>query len=103
MDPQELKRTTLVTVPPDEVFHVCRGDRVNNIRDLANCVESLTEEQFRIHVSREGRRNDFAVWVFDVLKNPALSHDLNFDVNLEDKAHFVKTIRDHVRWLESFS
>ena len=100
VDVQLLKKTTLAHVSPDKIFWVCRGDRVDNVRDLANCVESLTPEQFKLHVSLEGKRNDFAQWIFDVLKNPLLARDLNYDINLRDQKHYVKTIRDHVAWLE---
>lgn len=101
IDPQQLKKTTLGTVSEEHAFLVSRGDRIDNLRDLANCIESLTPEQFAHHVSLEGKRNDFATWIFDVLKNPALARDLNYPINLNDQTHFVKTIRDHLQWLES--
>lgn len=101
IDPHQLKKTSLGKVQGDKAFYVCRGDRIDNLADLANCIESLTPEQFKHHVSTEGKRNDFATWIFDVLKNPALARDLNYPINLTDQKHFVKTIRDHVRWLQS--
>ena len=100
VDVHLLKKTTLAHFP-EKAFYVCRGDHVDNIRDLANCVESLTPEEFKHHVDPVGKKNDFSVWILDVLKNPLLSKDLNYDVNLSNQALFVKTIRDHVRWLES--
>jgi hypothetical protein len=96
----ELRKTTLAHVSQDKVFWVCRGDRIDNIYDLANCVESLTPEQFKHHVSFEGKRNDFAQWILDVLNNSLLAKDLNLEANLKDQKHMVKTIRDHVAWLE---
>lgn len=99
VDVHALKRTTLATVPDDKVFWVCRGDRINSVRDLANCIESLSPREFEHHVGVDGR-NDFAVWIHDVLHNPLLARDLNYPVNLHDKEHLVKTIRDHVTWLE---
>ena len=80
---------------------VCRGDRIASIKDLANCIESLTPEQFAYHVSLEGKKNDFATWIFDVLKNPLLARDLNYEINFKDQKHYVKTMRDHTKWLES--
>jgi hypothetical protein len=100
IDPQLLKKTTLARVQ-DKPFWVCRGDHVDNIKDLANCIESLSHEQFMHHVSAEPKRNDFAQWIFDVLKNPSLARDLNYPINLTDQKHCVKTIRDHIAWLES--
>ena len=101
IEPQQLKKTTLAKASHEKAFWVCRGDRIDNIKDLANCIESLSPEQFKHHVSAEGKKNDFATWIFDVLKNPALARDLNYPINLTDQKHFVKTIRDHIRWLES--
>lgn len=101
MDPQELKRTTLRRVPDDRAFWTVRGERIDDIRDLAACVESLSPEEFAHHVSVEGKRNDFAVWIQDVLHNPVLAHDLEYPINLNNQQHFAKTVRDHVAWLES--
>jgi hypothetical protein len=101
IDPQTLKKTTLAKAPGEKAFWVCRGDHVDNLKDLANCIESLTPEQFKHHVSVEGKKNDFATWIFDIFKNPALARDLNYEINLKDQKHYVKTIRDHLKWLES--
>jgi hypothetical protein len=100
VNPHLLKKTTLSPVSSDHAFNVCRGDRITNVYDLANCIEHLKPEEFKHHVTEEGKRNDFATWIFDVLKNPALARDLNYPLNLQDQKHFVKTIRDHVKWLE---
>jgi hypothetical protein len=99
-DMHDLKRSTLATVPEDKAFWVCRGDRIRNIHDLANCIESLTLGEFHYHVNAATHTNHFAQWIESTLHNPRLAHDLNFPVNLQDQKHFVKTIRDHVRWLE---
>lgn len=101
VDFQAIKKSTFQKVPADKVFWVCRGDRIDNIKDLANCIENLSPEQFKHHVSEVGKKNDFAMWIFDVLKNPLLSKDLNFPVNLKDQKHYVKTLRDHIKWLET--
>jgi hypothetical protein len=96
---KELKHNTFANAPAEAVFYACRGDRIDNIHDLANCVESLSLEEFRQHVN--ANKNDFANWIHHVLKNPGLAHDLNYPVNRESKEHFVKTIRDHVAWLQT--
>ena len=101
MDVHALKRTTLATVPADKAFVMVRGDRISTIKDLANCIASLTDFQFNHHVHVDKHDSDWAHWTRDVLQNPALANDMNLIVNLRDKAHLVKTIRDHVAWLES--
>ncbi len=95
-----LKQTTLARVPSDYAFFVCRGDRITTLKDLANCIETLTPTEFHYHVNAASKTNHFAEWIKNVLKNPLLAHDLNYAVNLNDQKHFVKTIRDHITWLE---
>ncbi len=101
VDFQALKHTTFTKTTDDKVFWVIRGDRIDNLADLANCVESLTTEQFAHHVSEQGKKNDFATWILDVFKNPLLSRDLNYPINLKDQKHYAKTIRDHLAWLRT--
>jgi hypothetical protein len=99
LNPQQLKKTTLGKAPTDKHFVVCRGDNIDNLKDLANCIESLHADQFKHHVNE--KKNDFAAWIIDVFKNPALARDLNYPINISDQKHFVKTMRDHLKWLES--
>mgnify|MGYP003395519780 CR=1 FL=1 len=95
----ELRKTTLATVPEDQAFYVSRGDRIRTLKDLANCFEHLTEDEFRYHVNPSGPTNHPALWIRNTLHNTALANDLMLDVNLRDQKHFVKTIRDHLKWL----
>ena len=95
----ELKNTTLIHVPEQFKFFVCRGDRIDNIYDLVNCIEHLSPEQFHTHVNNE--KNDFANWIRNVLQNGNLANDLSIDENIVDRQHYLKTIKDHVAWLES--
>ena len=97
---QQLKQTTLANVPDDKAFWVCRGDRVRNLSDLANCIESLSADQFKYHVDDVKKTTHFSKWIADVLKNPLLARDVNLEPNLHDQKHLVKTIRDHLNWLQ---
>ena len=99
MDFKAIKQTTFQHVPEEAVFWAVRGDRISTVRDLINCMASLSEEQWRHHVSKE--KNDVANWVLHVLKNPLLAKDLQYPANVESKEHFLKTLRDHVTWLET--
>lgn len=99
-DKHDLVRTTLAYVAQEQAFWVCRGDRITNIKDLANCIESLTPAQFSYHVDPASGKNHFADWIEHTLRNKRLAHDLHFSANMTDQKHFVKTIRDHIHWLE---
>lgn len=96
----KLRETTLRNVPPEQAFWVCRGDQIHNINDLANCIESLSPEQFSYHVNDVKKTTHFSQWINEVLQNPLLARDINSGQNLTDQKALVKTIRDHVGWLE---
>ena len=98
-DKQALKVSTLGTEGKTKPFFVVRGDVVSNIDDLANCIQSLSDEQFKHHVTMT--KNDFAAWIYGVLKNPFLARDLDLAGNRTNKVQYVKTIRDHVAWLRN--
>jgi hypothetical protein len=56
----------LADAPPDKCFWVHCGPILKNLRELREAlVDSISDEQFAYHVARE--RNDFAVWVEEVL------------------------------------
>ncbi|MDD9953109.1 MAG: hypothetical protein OXR66_02130 [Candidatus Woesearchaeota archaeon] len=99
IDHRGLQQTTLREVSDAKAFHVCRGDHIRTIHDMANCLTHLSDEEFEYHVNEE--QHDLAVWVHEVLQNPLLAHDLQLPENVQNKEHCVKTIRDHVGWLES--
>jgi len=98
-NPSALKQTTLKPCDGRFAFFVCRGDVITSIQDLANCIQSLNDTQFKTHVN--DKKNDFAAWIFNVLKNPFLARDLDNPSNKGDKSKYVKTIRDHCAWLAS--
>ena len=56
----------LADAPPDKCFWVNCGPILKNLRELREALaDSISDEQFAYHVARD--RNDFAVWVEEVL------------------------------------
>jgi len=56
----------LADAPPDKCFWVNCGPILKNLRELREArADSISDEQFAYHVARD--RNDFAVWVEEVL------------------------------------
>ena len=100
IDVQELRKITLSTVPEDQAFWVCRGDKVHNLKDLANCIESLSPDQFRYHVDDAKKTTHFSAWIAQTFHNPLLARDVDLEPNLSNQTQLVKTIRDHINWLE---
>ncbi len=60
----------IVDAPEDKRFIVSDGSVLKNIRELADALDSMTEDIFRAHVN--DFKNDFANWVRDVFNE----HDL---------------------------
>lgn len=58
----------LADAPPDKCFWVNGGPILKNLRDLRDALaQSVSDEQFAYHVG--GERNDFALWVEEVLSD----------------------------------
>ena len=100
MSYEQLRETTLAEVPGELAFRACQGDLVQNVYQLSESVARMSDEEFRHHVDAAGEENHFADWVENVLQNPGLAKDLRFENNHESKEQFVKTVQDHVAWLE---
>jgi hypothetical protein len=65
----------LADAPPDKCFWVNCGPILRNLRELGDALANgISEEQFAYHVV--GDRNDFAVWVQDVLGDVACAEAL---------------------------
>jgi hypothetical protein len=73
MFPAEASRL-LKNVPEQFTFYCLDGSRFWNLEDLARAVGSMSEEVFAHHVNEE--KNDFANWVFDIVGDHTLAHQL---------------------------
>jgi len=73
MFPAEANRL-LKNVPEQFTFYCQDGSRFWNLEDLAKAVASMSEEVFAHHVNTE--KNDFANWVYDIVGDHALAHEL---------------------------
>ena len=100
MDVQKLKETTLTQSPAENMFWTRSGTAVNNLKELADHIEQMSQEEFQHHVVADAQHSDFAAWTHDVFQNPFLAQDLKLEANLTDQSHCAKTIRDHIAWLE---
>ena len=79
----------LANVPDDKVFW-CHDSRVfKNLRELADGLTNMTEETFRHHVS--GEKNDFVIWVRDVIKDEVTARNINKAINRTQSAKVVAT------------
>ena len=95
MFPSEANRL-LKNVPEQFTFYSHDGGRFWNLQDLARAVASMSAEVFEHHVNAE--KNDFANWVFDVVGDHALAHELR---NTRSLATTSRRLTERVALLEA--
>jgi hypothetical protein len=60
-------KPTFVVADATQCFWVNNGPVLKDLKELAEALKMISEEQFAYHVS--GDRNDFASWVNDILRD----------------------------------
>jgi hypothetical protein len=73
----------LADIDGDKRFFCQDGYVVKNLSELIDCLNHMTEEVFRHHVTSE--KNDFSNWVRDVLGDEKLAGEL-YDVSSPQEA-----------------
>ncbi len=69
-----IKKKVLGEAPEEQHFVVADGRRLKNIIELADALETMSEEIFRHHVSDV--KNDFSNWIKDVFYDHSLAEDI---------------------------
>ena len=64
----------LMEADGDKRFFCQDGQVSKNLKELIDCLNRMTEEAFRHHVTSE--KNDFSNWIRDVLGDVTLASDL---------------------------
>ena len=70
-----IKKKILGEAPQEQHFIVADGRRLKNIIELADALETMTEEIFAHHVNQT--RNDFSNWIRDVFYDHSLADDIS--------------------------
>jgi hypothetical protein len=69
-------------VPEAEAFHTCNGVIIRNLFELKNYLDGCSEYDFRYHVNSDHHKNDFAIWVREVVHDDALASELDSTLDL---------------------
>ena len=69
-----IRKKVLGEAPVDHHFVVADGRKLKNIIELADALETMSEEIFRHHVNEA--KNDFSSWVKDVFYDHSLAEDI---------------------------
>ena len=69
-----IRKKVLGEAPEEHHFIVADGKKLKNIIELADALETMSEEIFRHHANEF--KNDFAAWVKDVFYDHSLAEDI---------------------------
>ena len=70
-----IKKKILGEAPVEHHFMVADGRKLKNIVELADALETMSEEIFRHHANE--LKNDFSSWVKDVFYDHSLAEDIS--------------------------
>ena len=70
-----IKKKMLGEAPVEHHFVVADGKKLKNIIELADALETMSEEIFRHHANEF--KNDFSSWVKDVFYDHSLAEDIS--------------------------
>ena len=69
-----IRKKILGEAPEEHHFIVADGKKLKNIMELADALETMSEEIFRHHANEF--KNDFSAWVKDVFYDHSLAEDI---------------------------
>ena len=69
-----IRKKILGEAPQEQHFIVADGKKLKNVIELADALETMTEEIFAHHVNEV--KNDFSSWVRDVFYDHSLAEDI---------------------------
>ena len=84
----------LVDIEGDKRFFCQDGCVIKNLNELIDCLNHMTEEVFRHHVTSE--KNDFYNWIRDVLGDEILASELN---DITNPSEASKIVANKMAWL----
>ena len=86
-----IKKKILGEAPEEHHFVVADGKKLKNIIDLADALETMTEEVFAFHANEY--KNDFSNWVKEIFNEHTLAEDLKKAKNkLESQIVILKRL-----------
>lgn len=91
-----LREVVLSDCPPDKAFWACNGTVCRNISELISNIEGMNEYVFSYHVNDDNNKNDFALWIRNVLKDRILAERL---YAIREKDRYVDVIKERVKEL----
>jgi len=77
-------------VDPSKVFRTCNGVVIRNIFELATYLASCSDYDFKYHVNDNHHKNDFAIWVREVVEDELLARNKQHHSVPQNTRHFTE-------------
>lgn len=87
-----IKKKPLLVVSGETCFWVNNGPALQSLQDLRRALQTMSEEQFLYHTGMG--RNDFSVWVIDVLGDKKCANDL---LKVKNAKEALAVVEKHLR------
>lgn len=84
-------------VNPSRVFRTCNGVVIRNVYELLSYLKACSDYDFKYHVNMDHFKNDFAIWVREVVQDEVLARELDAELNHQE---YVQKIEKRLQELE---
>ena len=81
-----IKKNLKKKLPEHHYFVMVSGQKVKNVKELADTLEAIDEELFRHHVNDV--KNDFSNWIQDIFEETDLAEELKKEKS-KDKTRLI--------------
>ena len=88
MATQEEAAKYLCDAAPDHCFWVNNGPILKNVEELADALESISEDTYRYHANKG--KNDFSKWISEIIGDNKLANELLSAKNKNSAVNKVK-------------
>lgn len=78
----------LCNVAPEHCFWVNNGPILKNVEELANALESISEDAYNYHANKD--KNDFSKWIGEIVGDSKLANDLLSSKNKSSAVNKLK-------------
>lgn len=82
----------LAEIPPQFKFYMSDGKVLSSLQELHQALQQISDNTYQYHANAQ--KNDFANWVGDIIKDPALAKKLKASKN---RTQAIKEIAKKVK------
>ena len=96
-EPKILKEKVLSDCPPDKALWTAHGHVLRNIYELVDSIENSNRWTFEYHVNEDKAKDDYGVWIREVLDDEELADRLAV---VKVRETYLEIIKNRIHELE---